>query len=95
MGEIIMKCHYDGKLTDKDFVRLAAKIDEQHAAFVNANFDKNPVVNQMVYGYDSMKRISQKIVAEYAEASKQDLTKTLVDIYNQDPKFNYMKGNQK
>lgn len=90
-----MKCHYNGKLIDKDFCRLTVKIDEQHAAVVNDTFDKNPLVNQMVYGYDSMKGINQTIVAEYAEASKQDLTKTLVDIYNQDPKLNYMKGDLK
>lgn len=88
-----MKCHYN--LNNKAFASFNAKIDEHHVAIVNAVFDKNPVVNQMIHGYDAMKTINQEIMAEYAEATKQDLTKTLVDIYNHDPKFNGMKGDLK
>lgn len=90
-----MKCHYDCNLNKKDFARFAAKLDEHHVAIVSATFDNNPVVNQMIYGYDSMKEINREVMSEYAEATKQDLTKTLVDIYNKDPKFDYMKGYRK
>ncbi|WP_429970527.1 hypothetical protein ACQW5G_05850 [Fructilactobacillus sp. Tb1] len=90
-----MKCHYDRKLTKKNFANFAKKLDEHHAAVVNAVFDKNPLVNKMIHGYDSMKQINREIVDEYAEASKQDLTKTLVDTYNENPDFDYTKGNLK
>lgn len=90
-----MKCHYDNNLTKKDFASFTVSMDEHHVAIVRAFFDKNPVVNQMIHGYDSMKDINQEVLAEYAEATKQDLTKTLVDIYNHDSKFNDMKGHFK
>lgn len=90
-----MNCHYDRSLNKRDFARFTVNVDEHHLAIVKAVFDKNPVVNQMIHGYDSMKTINREILAEYAEATKQDLTKTLVDTYNKDPKSNYMKGYHK